>query len=187
MWAYIFVALTMRSKKSLKNKLRKSVDQAPIFNLWPRGISVFMASSFMKDFHTRCHYPSGMSKPDDSSKIFTEILFFVFVMPRERLIVVYQLSLVRCNSFSVTSAWKLPSSLSSNMLTTRVFVDVFWKYARWLHGMQLVRTGLYEAHGSSILTLLFCCIYSYRSRHPFSADCPVMDYQNPMRMRMNCR
>ena len=128
MWAYIFVALTMRSKKSLKNKLRKSVDQAPIFNLWPRGVSVFMASSFIKDFHTRCHYPSRMFKPDDSSKKSTEILFFVFLMPKERLIVVYRISLVRCYLLSFTSAWKLPSYLlSSNMLTTRVFVDVFSK------------------------------------------------------------
>ena len=117
--------------------------QAPIFNLWPRGVSVFMASSFIKDFHTRCHYPSRMFKPDDSSKKSTEILFFVFLMRRERLVVVYQMSVVRCYPFSVTSAWKSPfSSLSSNMLTSRVFVDVISKYGRWLHGTQLLRTVL---------------------------------------------
>ena len=120
--------------------------QAPIFNLWPRGVSVFMASSFIKDFHTRCHYPSRMSKPDDSSKKSTEILFFVFLMRRERLVVVYQMSVVRCYPFSVTSAWKSPfSSLSSNMLTSRVFVDVISKYGRWLHGTQFLRTVLNEA------------------------------------------
>ena len=155
----------MRWKKSLKNKLRKSVDQAPIFNLWPRGVSVFMASSFIKDFHIRCHYPSRMSKTGNSSKKSTEILFFVFLMSWERLIVVYQISLDHCFSFSVTSAWKSLSSLSSNMLTTHVFVDVFSNYWRWLHGTQLVRTVLYEAPRSRILKLLFCCIYTYRPMH----------------------
>ena len=147
-----------------------------------------MASSFIKDSHTRCHYPSRMFKPDDSSKKSTEILFFVFLMPRERLIVVYQIFLDHCYSFSVTSAWKsLSSSLSSNMLTTRVFVDVFSNYGRWFHGTQLVGTVLYEAPRSRILMLLFCCIYTYRPMHPLRADCPMMGYQNPMWMRMNCR
>ena len=134
-----------------------------------------MASSFIKDFHTRCHYPSRMFKPDDSSKKSTEILFFVFLMPKERLIVVYRISLVRCYLFSFTSAWKSPSYLlSSNMLATRVFVDVFSKYGRWLHGTQLVGTVLYEAPRSRILKLLFCCIHAYRPMHPFRADCPLM-------------
>ena len=152
-----------------------------------------MTSCFIGDcrnhhFHTRCYYPSRMSKPDDLSKKSSEILFFVFLMPRVRLIVVSQISLVHCYSFSVTSAWILPSSsLSSNMLTTRVSVDVFSKYGRWLQRMQLVRTVLYEAPRSSILKLLFCCIYTYRSKHPFRVDCPLMGNQNPMQMRMNCR
>ena len=128
--------------------------QAPIFNLWPRGVSVFMASSFIKDFHTRCHFPFRMSKHDDSSRKTTEILFFVFLMHRERLIVVYQMSVVCCYSFSVISAWKSPfSSLSSNMLTSRVFVDVISKYGRWL-----TARNFYEPCWTKIL---FCFIYTY--------------------------
>ena len=121
----------------------------------------------------------------------TEILFFVFRMPMEHLIVVYQISFVQCYLFFVTSASKfLSSSLSSNMLSTSVSVAVFSKRGRWLQRTQLVRTVLYEAPRSSILKLLFCCLCTYSTMRPFRAHegaMSVKELPNPICMRMNYR